>query len=187
MRSQLILVYTGIASAAVVACAAAQFERGPEGPRLDTLTRAIAVLSPTSGNVASGMVTFVQERADVLITVHVTGLKPDSVHAWHIHEYGDISGLDGKATGGHYNPEGHPHALPSDRDRHAGDLGNLTADASGQAHKVVRVRNITIGSTRNPIIGRGVIIHAKIDDGGQPTGNAGGRIAQGVIGIAKPK
>ncbi len=187
MRSQLILAYTGIASAAVVACAAAQHQRGHEGLRPEKLTRAIAVLSPTTGNVTSGMVTFVQERSEVVVTVHVTGLQPNSVHAWHIHEYGDISGLDGETTGGHYNPEGHPHALPSDPDRHAGDLGNLTADASGQAHKVVRVRNITIGSKRNPIIGRGVIIHAKADDGGQPTGNAGSRIAQGVIGIAKPK
>ncbi|NNF43019.1 MAG: superoxide dismutase family protein, partial [Phycisphaerales bacterium] len=69
--------------------------------------------------------------------------------------------------------------------RHAGDFGNLVADATGRAHKVITVENITIAGTRNPIVGRGVIVHAKMDDGGQPTGNAGARIAQGVIGIAK--
>ena len=45
--------------------------------------------------------------------------------------------------------------------------------------------NITVAGEKNPILGRAMIVHAKEDDGGQPTGNAGGRIAQGVIGVAK--
>jgi Cu-Zn family superoxide dismutase len=47
------------------------------------------------------------------------------------------------------------------------------------------VDNISVAGTKNPIVGRGVIVHAKVDDGGQPVGNAGGRIACGVIGVAK--
>jgi Cu-Zn family superoxide dismutase len=104
----------------------------------------------------------------------------------HIHQWGDITGMDGKTTGGHYNPKSHDHGLPEKHLRHAGDLGNLQADASGKAKYELTVDNLSIAGSKNPIVGRGVIIHAKKDDGGQPTGNAGARIAQGVIGIRKP-
>jgi Cu-Zn family superoxide dismutase len=90
------------------------------------------------------------------------------------------------SAGGHYNPENHPHALPDSSNRHAGDLGNLQADDQGKAHYEITVDNISVAGTKNPIIGRGVIVHAKPDDGGQPVGNAGGRIACGVIGVANP-
>ena len=70
--------------------------------------------------------------------------------------------------------------------RHAGDLGNLTADNDGKAHYEITVSNISVAGMKNPIIGRGVIVHAKVDDGSQPVGNAGGRIACGVIGVANP-
>jgi Cu-Zn family superoxide dismutase len=69
---------------------------------------------------------------------------------------------------------------------HAGDLGNLTADESGKAHLEATLTGVSLMGATNPIVGRAVIIHEKADDGGQPTGNAGGRLAQGVIGIAKP-
>ena len=91
------------------------------------------------------------------------------------------------SAGGHYNPEKHPHALPDTTEkRHAGDLGNLQADSNGKVHHEITVKNVTIAGTKNPIIGRGVIVHAKVDDGGQPVGNAGPRIACGVIGVANP-
>ena len=70
--------------------------------------------------------------------------------------------------------------------RHAGDLGNLQADNDGKVRYEISVKNITIAGTKNPIIGRGVIVHAKPDDGGQPVGNAGARIACGVIGVGNP-
>ena len=76
------------------------------------------------------------------------------------------------------------HYLPETEQRHAGDLGNLTADNDGKAHYELTVKNISVAGTKNPVIGRGVIVHAKVDDGGQPVGNAGGRIACGVIGVA---
>lgn len=155
--------------------------------RLDPGTsQCVAVLSPTAGNSASGTVLFTQEADGVSIEANVQGLTANQKHAIHIHEYGDIRLGDGKGTGGHYNPEGHPHALPSTASRHAGDLGNLQADGSGHAHYQIKVDNISLFGPRNPIVGRGVIVHAKMDDGGQPTGNAGARIAQGVIGIVKP-
>ena len=87
--------------------------------------------------------------------------------------------------GGHYNREGHPHALPDKKERHAGDLGNLQADAQGKATLDLTVDNITINGSKNPLVGRGVIVHEKKDDGSQPVGSAGGRISCGAIGLAK--
>lgn len=146
----------------------------------------VSVLTPTKGSTAHGKVTFTQlDNGKVKVHAIVEGLTPNQKHAIHIHEFGDISAEDGTATGGHYNPEGHDHALPEKGMRHAGDLGNLPADASGKADYTIEVDNISLAGEKNPIVGHGVIVHAKEDDGGQPTGNAGGRIAQGVIGIPK--
>jgi Cu-Zn family superoxide dismutase len=147
------------------------------------IERAIAILTPTEGSQVKGMVDFRQNGKEIDIVVRLEGLEPKTVHGWHIHEFGDLSDPNGKATGGHYNPENHDHALPNKTERHAGDLGNLTADAQGQAITELSVKNISINGELNPILGRGVIIHADEDDGGQPTGNAGDRIAQGVIGV----
>ena len=150
------------------------------------VTQAIAVLEPTSGNTCHGTVRFTQDGDSVKVVADVEGLKPNQKHAIHIHQFGDGSSADGKSAGGHYNPEGHPHGLPDSDARHAGDLGNLQADADGKAHYAITVNNISVIGAHNPIIGRGVVVHAKLDDGGQPTGNAGARIAVGVIGIANP-
>ena len=147
----------------------------------------MAVLVPTQGSDVTGTITFTQlDDGQVRVTADVVGLEPGSEHAWHIHEFGNLSDPHGKATGGHYNPKGHSHGLPGNADRHAGDFGNLTADDTGRAVKRFEVDNITIAGPGSAILGRGFIIHAKGDDGGQPTGNAGARIAQGVIGVAQP-
>lgn len=152
----------------------------------DSVNKLVAQLSPTQGNQTSGSILF-ESMADgtVKITAEVSGLKPNAKHAIHIHEYGDLRATDGTMTGGHYNPENHDHALPDQEMRHAGDMGNLMANAEGIAKFTLIVDNISLAGSENPIIGRGVIVHAGTDDGGQPTGNAGARIAQGVIGIAK--
>jgi superoxide dismutase, Cu-Zn family len=150
-----------------------------------SVTEAVAVMSPTAGSKTKGTIHFTQVGSMVKIEGTFEGLTPNSKHAIHIHEAGNISAADGTATGGHYNPEGHQHGLTHAPMRHAGDLGNLQADGSGKATLSLTVDNITVAGMKNPIVGRGVIIHAKEDDGGQPTGNAGGRISQGVIGIVK--
>jgi superoxide dismutase, Cu-Zn family len=149
-----------------------------------SVKQAVAVLHPTSGNKCHGVIQFTQDGDSVKVTATVEGLTPGQKHAIHIHQFGDCSAPDGMSAGGHYNPEGHQHGLPSADQRHAGDLGNLQADNDGKAKYEITVKNVTIAGTKNPIVGRGVIVHAKADDGGQPVGNAGGRIACGVIGVA---
>ena len=120
------------------------------------------------------------------VVADLEGLNANQKHAFHIHQYGDCSAPDATSAGGHYNPEGHQHGLPDAQNRHAGDLGNVQADADGKAHYEITVSNVSIMGHMNPILGRGVIVHAKVDDGGQPVGNAGARIACGVIGVANP-
>ncbi|MDO8630393.1 MAG: superoxide dismutase family protein, partial [Phycisphaerales bacterium] len=147
---------------------------------------AVAVVHPTAGNKTHGTVRFTQEGDSVKVVATFEGLTPGQKHAFHIHEFGDCSAPDGASAGSHYNPEKHPHGLPDAHQRHAGDLGNVQADDQGKAKYEITVKNVSIAGTKNPIIGRSVIVHAKPDDGGQPVGNAGARIGCGVIGIAGP-
>jgi len=148
--------------------------------------QAIAVLHPTAGQHGRGVVRFTQQGDSVKVVADLEGLNPGEKHAFHIHQYGDCSAPDATSAGGHYNPEGHQHGLPDSANRHAGDLGNVQADSDGKAHYEITVTNISILGQKNPILGRGVIVHAKPDNGGQPVGNAGARIACGVIGVANP-
>lgn len=146
---------------------------------------AVAVLHPTEGNSARGVVHFTEADGKVTVVAHLEGLAAGSTHAIHVHEFGDCSSADGSSAGGHYNPEGHEHGLPDQPVRHAGDLGNMTADGNGAAHYEITVDNISIAGMENPVLGRGVIVHAQADTGAQPVGEAGARLACGVIGVAK--
>lgn len=157
------------------------------GNEWHAIKEGVCVVRPTQGNRARGIVRFSQVNGETKVTANIIGLSPNGKHAIHVHQYGDCTSPDGKSAGGHYDPEGrHTHALPGNPNRHAGDLGNLQADADGRARFHLVVNNLSIAGTKNPVLGRAIIIHAKEDDGGEPTGNAGPRIACGVIGVAKP-
>src|SRR5947199_3210566 len=96
-------------------------------------TKAIAVLHPTAGNNVTGSVTFTNSGDEVKVVADVTGLTPGK-HGFHIHEFGDCSSSDGSSAGGHFNPTHKQHGAPDASDRHAGDLANIEAAASGKAH-----------------------------------------------------
>jgi Cu-Zn family superoxide dismutase len=150
------------------------------------VNRAVAVIYPTKGNQVSGTLWFDRAAGGVHIHGDITGLAPNSVHALHVHEFGDQSSADGTSAGSHYNPEGHHHGNVTSPERHAGDLGNIQADGSGTAHVDVTDDDLSIAEMKNPVIGRGVVVHEKADDFTPAgTGNAGGRLGVGVIGIAK--
>jgi Cu-Zn family superoxide dismutase len=180
-----------LGSAAVAACSLFSAPAALAAPA--PVTCAVAVISPTAGSQVSGTVEFCAVDGGVKVIANVSGL-PAGQHGFHIHEFGDISdAAKAMKTGGHYDPAGTKHhmlmtgsTMDGATGHHAGDLGNLTADESGKAHLEVTLTGVTLMGDTNPIVGRAVIIHDKPDDGGQPTGNAGGRIGQGVIGIAKP-
>lgn len=149
------------------------------------VTKAVAVLIPTAGNKVSGTVTFTQAGDNVKVSAQLEGLTPGK-HGFHIHEFGDCSSKDGAAAGGHFNPGGSAHGAPEASARHAGDMGNIDAGADGVARLEF---NDPVMKLNGPgtIVGRGLIVHANPDDlKTQPTGNAGGRLACGVIGAGKP-
>jgi len=144
--------------------------------------RATAQLQPTKGNKTFGEATFEQKGDKVHVVVYVQGLKPGQEHGFHIHEVGDCSSGDGMSTKGHFNPFGKPHGHFGGAERHAGDLPALKAEKNGRAKVDAEVDIITVTPGPASIIGRAVIVHADPDDyRTQPSGNAGARIACGVI------
>jgi Cu-Zn family superoxide dismutase len=148
---------------------------------------ATATLAPTRGNQASGTVNFVQRGDLVQIDARITGLTP-GLHGFHIHEKGDCRAPDGASAGGHFNPASAPHAGPDSKPRHAGDLGNIIADANGVALYKGQVAGITLEAGSDSIVGRAVIVHAGADDlRTQPSGNAGARVACGLISKSADK
>ena len=150
-------------------------------------TSATANLQPTKGNKVTGTVTFTQKGDKVLVAANVNGLTPGS-HGFHVHEKGDCSAADAMSAGGHFNPAGKPHGAPDSTEHHGGDLGNLTADKSGNATLSIEVGGITLDQSANSIVGKGVIVHANPDDlKSQPAGNAGPRVACGVVRLVEQK
>jgi Cu-Zn family superoxide dismutase len=157
----------------------------PEAPK--KVTRAVAVLQhtqvPRVGNV-EGTVWFTAVPGGVAVKASLKGLAAGN-HGFHVHEFGDCTAPDGASAGGHFNPKGSPHGAPTDAARHAGDLGNIQPAADGTATLEWTDPAMKLDGP-DGVIGHAVIVHANPDDlKTQPTGNAGGRVACGVIGVAK--
>jgi Cu-Zn family superoxide dismutase len=148
--------------------------------------RARVVLAAKSGSKAGGEASFVEGSSKVTLHLLVTGVEPGT-HAVHIHEKGDCSAADASSAGGHWNPTSVDHGKWGTPPFHAGDLGNLEVGADGTARLTLASKEWSIGgSPGTNVVGRALIVHAKADDYvTQPTGNAGGRIACGVIELEK--
>lgn len=147
--------------------------------------KAVSVIYPTEGSRVFGKVTFEPAKeGGVQISALLYNLAPGE-HGFHIHQYGDCSSADGSAAGGHFNPGDMSHASPSDDNRHVGDIGNVIANQSGIAILKYRDPHMKLMGVKG-IIGRSLVIHEKEDDlKTQPSGNSGGRVGCGVIGIAQ--
>ncbi|XP_063954755.1 superoxide dismutase [Cu-Zn]-like [Lytechinus pictus] len=149
----------------------------------------LAVCTLAGPGEVKGVINFEAKEAGVNVSGTVTGLAPGQ-HGFHIHQFGDnTNGC--VSAGGHFNPNAKTHGAPEDEERHAGDLGNIVADDSGTANVNITDRQLSLSGPQS-IIGRSVVVHADIDDLGKgghelskTTGNAGGRLACGVIGIRK--
>src|SRR5262245_55196989 len=165
-----------IALAVAAALTAAGVALGQPG------AKATAQLEATKDSKVTGTVTFTQRGSKVLVEVKVSGLTPGAEHGFHIHEKGDCSSGDGMSAGAHFNPANQPPAPLSTPTRHAGHMPALKAHSSGNASVAVELDVITVVHGPTGIVGRGLIVHVQPDDyKTQPTGNAGARLACGVI------
>lgn len=153
------------------------------GPVETNRERAICVIRPIGDSGISGTLHLVMLGDSVEIRGVIDGLTPGK-HGFHIHEFGDLSDAQtGKSTGGHFNPTNEPHGRQDAKQRHVGDLGNIEADKDGKANVNIRDSVIEFQGAHS-IIGLSLVIHADADKFTQPAGDAGARVAFGVIGIA---
>jgi Cu-Zn family superoxide dismutase len=150
----------------------------------------IAVLSPDksiTGNHVRGIVEFFQYSKNLHIKYEITGLA-NGEHGFHIHQCGDLTkGCNSGCS--HFNPHGNNHSGLHYNLSHAGDLGNIMS-RNGIAKGTISTDKVTLRPSIRNIIGRMIIVHRDRDDiglGGDKeslkTGNAGKRLACGIIGI----
>jgi Cu-Zn family superoxide dismutase len=141
-----------------------------------------AILEARSDSRVTGRAVFTSENGAVSLRIEAQGLTPGA-HAIHLHEVGDCSAPDATSAGPHWNPTGHDHGQWGQDPFHLGDIGNLVAGEDGKASLAFSTDRWTIGGpAETNIVGRSVIVHVSADDfTTQPTGNAGGRVACGVV------
>ena len=167
----------------LAACASTQVATPP--PAAVEMHDGVANLASASGSLVSGSVQVMSMGSGVHIAGDIGGLAPGSVHGFHIHEKGDCSAADASSAGGHFNPLGAPHGRMETTPHHAGDMDNIVADGDGVAHVNMHVGGVRLGGgAASDIAGRAIIVHADADDyASQPSGNAGKRVACGIITI----
>jgi Cu-Zn family superoxide dismutase len=120
------------------------------------------------------------------LRVAVTGYRlPPGTHGLHIHAAGVCQPPDFNSAGDHFNPTGKKHGSMNPEGPHAGDLPNLVVAASGEGGVDVTVKTVTLGPGPTSLLrpgGTSLVVHANPDDlRTDPAGNAGARIACGVI------
>ncbi len=144
---------------------------------------ASATLRDAQGKIV-GKATLEPAEGGVRITVEVAGVSPGA-HGFHVHAVGKCEGPDFKSAGGHFNPGSREHGLENPRGAHAGDMPNLEVGADGNGKGVFLARGATLEAGPGSLFpegGTSVVLHAAPDDmKTDPAGNAGARIACGVV------
>jgi Cu-Zn family superoxide dismutase len=152
--------------------------------------KATCVLAPNDSDI-KGIINMKEEEGGVQFKGKIHGLA-NGEHGIHIHQYGDLT--EGCASAcAHFNPLKCNHGGRSSSVRHLGDLGNITSK-NGTSKFSLFGKGVSLGPTRkHNILGRMIVLHASRDDLGLGknvesliTGNAGKRLACGVIGLAAP-
>jgi Cu-Zn family superoxide dismutase len=128
-----------------------------------------------------GTVTLTAVPTGVLLDVNLTAVPPGD-HAFHIHAIGSCEPPDFKTAGGHFNPEEDKHGLMNQAGPHAGDMPNIHIPESGKLHIEVLNQMVNLNMGLLDADGSAIVLHEGTDDyKTDPAGNAGSRIACGVI------
>ncbi len=186
LTASVVFALAGCASTAPTTKSAATPPVKPmTGP--STAQQAEANLASASGSIVSGKLKLVPMKDGVHVTGELGGFSPGSSHGFHIHEKGDCSAADASSAGGHFNPAGKPHGRAMQGAHHAGDHDNIVAGADGVAKINTHINGVSLGGgAGNDIAGRAFVVHAAPDDySSQPAGNAGARVACGVIKVIR--
>jgi len=179
---------------ATLIAAAPALAQAPQAPPANAApaTEAPAKKAPPKGETAKalvkdaqgkdvGEITFEQTAQGVLVRGTLSNLPPGQ-HAFHIHETGKCEAPDFKTAGGHFNPQKKAHGILSPKGKHHGDLPNLYVGQDGRVQfDTFAQQGLTLKSLFDKD-GSSVMVHTKEDDyHTDPTGDAGGRIACGVV------
>jgi Cu-Zn family superoxide dismutase len=129
----------------------------------------------------SGVVTFTEQAGGgIQVVTRVEGASPGQ-HGLHLHQGGSCDGPDFQSAGDHFNPTNAPHGGPDSAQHHAGDFGNIEIAADGTGTSDVTSAMLAVEGA-NGVLGHAVILHQEEDDlTSQPSGNAGARVACGVV------
>ena len=159
--------------------------RAPLASTVSTARSATVNLASASASLVSGRLIATPMGGGVHLRGEIGGLAPNSTHAIHIHELGDCSAADASSAGGHFNPGATPHGRVGTGAHHGGDMENIVANSQGVARVDVHASGVTLGGgAANDVAGRAVVVHAAADDyNSQPAGNAGARVACGVLAV----
>ena len=180
-----VLLPLSLVSLGLAASVSAQAPAAAEKPQINRVT---VELASTSGQRAAGSITLSPDNHGLHVTGTVRGLKANSEHGFHIHENGDCSAPDASSAGAHFNPAGTEHGRHGQGAHHAGDMPNIKANGQGEATISLHLTGVTLGDGgRFDVLDRALVVHADADDySSQPAGNAGSRIACGVITRPEP-